>query len=65
MSEDTPLWAPALNALLGVVLLGWAFLTMGPFILGMEPLLPGMEFAFIAMCAWAGWNSRLILRRLP
>lgn len=65
MSEDTLLWALAANALLGVVLIAWCFATLGPFLFGAEPLLPGMEIAFLSMCAWAGWNSHLILRRVP
>lgn len=65
MSDDTPLWLLAANALLGVALIVWAFATLGPFLFGLEPLLPGMDIAFCSLCAWAGWNSHLILRKLP
>jgi hypothetical protein len=65
MSDDTPLWLLIANTMLGVVLILWVAVTLVPFLFGAEPLLPEMELAFFSMCAWAGWNSHLILRKLP
>lgn len=62
MSENTPLWVLAANCALGVVLIAWMILTLIPFLLGTEPLLPGMEAAFVGSCMWAGWNASLILK---
>jgi hypothetical protein len=62
MSEETPLWALIANCLAGLALIAWVAMTLGPFLFGEAPLLPGMELAFFGMCAWAGWNARLILK---
>lgn len=62
MSEGTPLWLVATNALIGVGLVGWLLLTLPWLLSGYEPPVPGVWFAFPASAAWAVWNARLIMR---
>ncbi len=58
---DDPLWKLALNALIGVIIIAWMLATLLPFLLGREPLVPGMTVAWLLGIGWATWNGILIL----
>ena len=60
IDEEKPLWVLALNAFIGMALAAWMLLTIIPFVAGFCPILPGMDAAFVASCAWAGWNARAL-----
>lgn len=63
MSKDAPLWVLVTNCLVGLVLLAWVAVTLGPFLAGRDALVSGMDVAFVGLCAWCGWNSAAMKER--